>query len=67
MWTIERVEKADQIWFVFDAAYSGKSIVIDFPVALFPDAKDQEAMLSHLGCNRAVEVMHDLFKIMLQG
>lgn len=66
-WVIERVEKKDNTWLVFDGIFRDKSIVVPFPDAMFRDAKDQEIIMSYTSCNSAVAFLHRLFGDTLNG
>lgn len=68
MWPIARAEKTDDTWWVNDGEpTTSKSAVIPFPSAMFPDIKDQRAMLSFNSCNGAVAFLHQLLNDMLKG
>lgn len=48
MWPIEKIEKTGKEWLIIDGEYPGKSVVLPFPSTMFPNAKDQEAILSYM-------------------
>lgn len=66
MWPIERMERNGDEWLIFDGEHTGKSVVLPFPSTIFPTSEDQEAILSHSGCNAAVAHLHNPIKEMLK-
>ncbi len=66
-WVIEKVVKDGDTWLVYDGQSFDKSIVAPFPSAMFPDAEDQETIMSYNSCNSAVEFVHKLFGDTLKG
>lgn len=67
MWPIRRMDVSGNTRSVFDGERTGKSVIIPFPDALFPNAQDQEAILSYNACNGAVAFLHNLMEDMLKG
>ena len=67
MWTPGRFEKIGTTWLVHTVDYTGTSLLIPFPYALFPDGREQEALLTHQNCNGAVSDMHNVIKGLLKG
>lgn len=66
-WPIEKIQRNDNKWHVYNGIYTGKSVVLPFPSAMFPNAKDQEAILSHSGCNAAIAHVHNPIRDLLKG
>ena len=62
-----RIEKVGTTWLVYPASSSGNSRLIPFPYALFPDGREQEALLTLLDCNFAVSDMHNVVQMLLRG
>ena len=62
-----RIEKIGTMWLIHPKIYTGTSLIVPFPHELFPDAHDQEALLTSQSCNTAVSGMHNVVKSLFAG
>lgn len=63
----ERIEKIGTIWLIHPKVCTVKSLMLPFPHDTFPDAHDQDALLTHQSCNTAVSEMHNVVKTLFAG
>lgn len=74
LWAIKRAERirlgtTGIAWQLFDGEHPENDMgyFLPFPNDMFPDLKDQEAILSHGGCRDAIADMGTLVKDLLEG
>ena len=67
MWSPEKFEKIGTSWFILPKVHTSTSQLVPFPYENFPDAHDQEALLTYQNCNTAVSQMHNVIKTFLVG
>ncbi|KAL8741934.1 MAG: hypothetical protein Q9184_008326 [Pyrenodesmia sp. 2 TL-2023] len=71
-WAIANVEREKgevlgEIWKIFDGKHPETGYFFPFPKNLFPDIKDQEAILSYGSCREAIAFMEVLVPDLLEG
>lgn len=65
---IRQLEKVDKTWIVHLHTKSpGKSRLIPFQSALFPEKQDEEAILSWRNCNGAIDLIYDLVNLLINS
>ena len=67
MWAPGKFEKIGTTWLILPKVHTSTSQLVPFPYESFPDAHDQEALLTYQSCNAAVSLMHNVIKTFLVG